>query len=155
MIQPREISSLTVYFKAVLIIIDYSNYFIRSLFWVFNFKEWMIMRFIKFFTLFTQIKICANSTFVTNSLDRTFSTTITSYMRMNDFWFNLNFRNLFLLLNLSLFNKFRFNFWNHIWHHLSYFFFQNTIINLSFRKFRWWNLGNTFQVLKVSQRFLL
>lgn len=155
MIQTWEISSLTVYFKAVLIIIDDCNYFIWGLSWVFNFKEWMIMRFIKLFTLFTQIKICANSTFVTNSLDRAFSTIITSNMRMNDFWFNLNFRILFFLFNLTLFNKFRFNFWNDIWHHLSYFFFQNTIINLSFRKFRWGDLGNTFQFLKVSQRFLL
>lgn len=110
---------MSIYFKRIfLIIINDCENFVRSLFWMLNFEEWMAMAW-SHFTIFTQIKISTNRAFVSDSFNAMLSTFITS----NSFMYN--FRNV--RADRRLLKKRLLNFFHKLWHQFLEFF-----LNVSF-----------------------
>lgn len=131
-------------------LINHSQHDFWNLSWIFDFQESMRMRFF-LFTIFTIIKIFANTTFVSWTNNRSNSTTITFNIKMRNCRFNLLgllflilVRDIILFLHLNFFLFFNNTldqlFWllvHWIFYHLFYsffLFFPNFFFNI-FRRF--------------------
>lgn len=152
---------MSIHFKRIfMIIFNDGKDFVRSLFGMFDFKEWMTMAWSSL-TILAQVKISANWTFVSDSFNAIFSAFITSNSFMNNF--------LVLWANRRLFKKRFFDFFHELRHQLFEFFFNICLsdsanlawLNLRLIKgkmdlfFLWFFLFNDFRlIIFLLKRFI-
>lgn len=121
-------NSLAIHFEWIfLLIVDDTNNCIRCLTWMFDFQEWMLM-FWNYLTFFTNIKISANSTFISYTFNIVKITLVTSNIMMNDFLMD-TFRIINWGVNLSCYN---------LWFNVTFnrWLFKNGLFNLTYENWK-------------------